>query len=394
MAQRHMASGGCVGERVRMTRGAHTVANAFAKKGSGVGDERLRSFHEVSPSSLPSSDQQRKGSRQSSARAARRSGFEVQFMRPTTDRKERIGKLITFLDTAEKSIDIAMYALSEKSTMKDDLVAAIVSKFRQGVIVRVITDKKYNACWNALQKHGVQVCSSVDARCEMHHKFAVVDNSSVVTGSFNWTGARFYDNVVFCQHPQLAQAFSGEFHRLWDAFMQGRDPAEATLLQAFSACRLLRFPEDTRGNSGNNFNELKAVVESATHSLEVCVFTLTSYSSRSGECLTDVVCRIANQGVSVRVVIDRYQALSTQFSRQAVEQLKSIGVPLRQQSGGNRMHHKFCVVDKRIVCTGSLNWTQKAHRSNQENCVIFHDKHLAASYSEELEIIWQEGIQA
>jgi hypothetical protein len=49
----------------------------------------------------------------------------------------------------------------------------------------------------------------------------------------------------------------------------------------------------------------------------------------------------------------------------------------------NFMHHKFAIIDRKVVVTGSFNWTRKANKSNFENIVIHHDNDLAADYLEE-----------
>lgn len=44
------------------------------------------------------------------------------------------------------------------------------------------------------------------------------------------------------------------------------------------------------------------------------------------------------------------------------------------------MHHKFCVIDNRVVITGSYNWTYYAETRNLENIVISDDPSLVESY--------------
>jgi phosphatidylserine/phosphatidylglycerophosphate/cardiolipin synthase-like enzyme len=55
----------------------------------------------------------------------------------------------------------------------------------------------------------------------MHHKFAVLDNSVVITGSFNWTmqAVKFnQENILFYENKVIASQFTKEFDRLWNDF--------------------------------------------------------------------------------------------------------------------------------------------------------------------------------
>ena len=45
----------------------------------------------------------------------------------------------------------------------------------------------------------------------------------------------------------------------------------------------------------------------------------------------------------------------------------------------NQMHNKFCIIDKRIVITGSFNWSKPA-MSNRENIVIIENLKEAKKY--------------
>ena len=52
----------------------------------------------------------------------------------------------------------------------------------------------------------------------MHHKFLVVDNQKVLTGSYNWTRSASEinnENIVVTDNARIVKAFSEEFERLW-----------------------------------------------------------------------------------------------------------------------------------------------------------------------------------
>jgi cardiolipin hydrolase len=52
----------------------------------------------------------------------------------------------------------------------------------------------------------------------MHHKFMIIDNTSLMTGSYNFTNDsefRNYDAAIFINDSALLQSFTAEFTRLW-----------------------------------------------------------------------------------------------------------------------------------------------------------------------------------
>ena len=62
---------------------------------------------------------------------------------------------------------------------------------------------------------------------KLHHKFAVIDNKTVVTGSFNWSpsAAHTNDETLLAIHsPQLAKHFTHEMDPLWDSAELGVTP--------------------------------------------------------------------------------------------------------------------------------------------------------------------------
>jgi phosphatidylserine/phosphatidylglycerophosphate/cardiolipin synthase-like enzyme len=52
----------------------------------------------------------------------------------------------------------------------------------------------------------------------MHHKFAVVDGKTFLTGSYNWTRGAARDNeenLVVTDDPRPVSSYSEAFERLW-----------------------------------------------------------------------------------------------------------------------------------------------------------------------------------
>ncbi|MBW2972476.1 hypothetical protein KY359_05560, partial [Candidatus Woesearchaeota archaeon] len=56
-------------------------------------------------------------------------------------------------------------------------------------------------------------------KANMHHKVFVIDNKTVVTGSFNPTSnadTKNDENVLIIHDPEVAQKFSEEWERVWE----------------------------------------------------------------------------------------------------------------------------------------------------------------------------------
>lgn len=53
----------------------------------------------------------------------------------------------------------------------------------------------------------------------------------------------------------------------------------------------------------------------------------------------------------------------------------------------NMVHHKFCIIDDKIVITGSYNWTYYAENRNWENIVILENEKLVKGYLSEFDKI-------
>lgn len=53
----------------------------------------------------------------------------------------------------------------------------------------------------------------------------------------------------------------------------------------------------------------------------------------------------------------------------------------------NMVHHKFCIIDNKIVITGSYNWTYYAENRNWENIVVLSDEVIVNGYISEFDKI-------
>lgn len=89
----------------------------------------------------------------------------------------------------------------------------------------------------------------------------------------------------------------------------------------------------------------------------------------------DALCRKAGSGIRVSVALigDEINRGPGKLNFQRLEVLGGSVTFLRPSSRAEpTMHHKFCVIDRSTVITGSYNWSHKA-RSNDENITVVTD---------------------
>ena len=93
---------------------------------------------------------------------------------------------------------------------------------------------------------------------KLHHKFAVIDNKTVITGSFNWSPAAAHTNdetLLVIHSPKLAAHFTREMDRLWDTAKLGITPhIQRKLDRQKSAAGMLRRGTEKRGREDWGMN--------------------------------------------------------------------------------------------------------------------------------------------
>ena len=95
------------------------------------------------------------------------------------------------------------------------------------------------------------------------------------------------------------------------------------------------------------------------------------------------------RGVKVEVVADEK---SNRRSYSATTFLANQGVPVRLNGHYAIHHHKFLVIDRRHLETGSFNFTAAAADKNAENVlVLWNVPPLATTYATEWQRLWDEA---
>ncbi|KAJ8264024.1 hypothetical protein GJAV_G00144210 [Gymnothorax javanicus] len=128
-----------------------------------------------------------------------------------------------------------------------------------------------------------------------------------------------------------------------------------------------------------SFTRLLRHLLSAALSLDLCVFAFSSQE------LSRAVLLLQARGVAVRVVTDKdYMSITGS----QIGTLRRAGICVRHEMGAVHMHHKFAVVDGRLLITGSLNWTLTAIKRNKENILVTEDPDLVLPFVLEFQQLW------
>jgi phosphatidylserine/phosphatidylglycerophosphate/cardiolipin synthase-like enzyme len=128
-----------------------------------------------------------------------------------------LNHITALIRSASEKIDICVFTISD-----DRIRDAINNAWNRGIDIRIITDnyKVFDEGSDIEFLYNCGITIKVDeTENHMHHKFMIVDNLTVLTGSYNWTrSAEKYnsENVVSMINKNLAYHFISEFEHLWE----------------------------------------------------------------------------------------------------------------------------------------------------------------------------------
>lgn len=125
-------------------------------------------------------------------------------------------------------------------------------------------------------------------------------------------------------------------------------------------------------------------IDSADSSLDVAIYNITL--DRIG----DALIRAKDRGVKVRLVADFRSAFA---GPSIVERLMKAGLDVKLWRGESEeqlgiMHHKFTIVDGKILQTGSYNYSMNASVRNAENQMYIGDSATVQKFAAEFARLW------
>ncbi|MDY6898473.1 MAG: DUF655 domain-containing protein [Cyanobacteriota bacterium] len=256
----------------------------------------------------------------------------------------------------------------------------------------------------------------------MHHKFIVVDNRFVIVTSANFTLSGIHgdydnydslgnvNNLIKIDSVELADVFTEEFNIMWGDGVGGKFDSKFGLQKPRREFQEVSFgnnkvivnfsptsPTKLWINSSNGL--IGKTLKSAANSIDSALFVF------SAQRLSNILETQSQKNVKIRTVIEpdfayRFYsegldmtgvALSNKCKYELNNQpwsnpINTVGIPLL--TSGDLLHHKYAVIDKKVVITGSHNWTEAANIGNDETVLVIENPKVAAHYVREFERLY------
>lgn len=259
----------------------------------------------------------------------------------------------------------------------------------------------------------------------MHHKFVVIDGKTVIVTSANFTTSDVHgdfkaadsrgnpNNLLKFESPELAKVFMDEFNLMWGDGPGGKPDSKFGVkkpvrpiarVQVGGALVSVQFSPSTSKTPWQQTPNglIDRTLVSSSKSVKLALFVF------SAQPLANTLEAKSKVGVDIRALIDSsfiYRPYSEAMDMMGgsllegcklevenkpwAKPLTTVGVP--KLPVGDRLHHKFGVVDAETVLTGSHNWSEAANRTNDEALLVVRSSVVAAHFEREFDRLYQNA---
>ncbi|MEO1050329.1 MAG: phospholipase D-like domain-containing protein [Bacteroidota bacterium] len=121
-------------------------------------------------------------------------------------------------------------------------------------------------------------------------------------------------------------------------------------------------------------------LRSAVSSIKICVFTI------SDNRISDTIVESYRRGIDIKIITDDDKVFDKGSD---IDYLVRKGIPIKVDDTRYHMHHKFLLIDKQKLITGSYNWTRSAAEYNHENIIVTDDQSAVNEYVKEFDRLWK-----
>ncbi|CAG4950771.1 mitochondrial cardiolipin hydrolase-like [Colias croceus] len=164
-------------------------------------------------------------------------------------------KLLSFIESAKESVNVCMPGI-HNPVIQGRLVKLLREK---NIKVRIIMDRTgYNESTEFFIKElidsGAEIrCKANDPLYTMQHKFCLVDDRILMTGTLNWGNDRSFDHwnyVYITSKLQLVEPVKDEFYQMWDASNNVEHVCDAQMYDSDAETVEITNLDDISGENG------------------------------------------------------------------------------------------------------------------------------------------------
>lgn len=289
-------------------------------------------------------------------------------------------ELLSLINSAENSIDIALYGYGQVPAIYN----ALQNAKQRGVKIRIAYDISKNNYYPET-KMLLQLANEKtgdNPQILMHNKFFIFDDKKLFTGSMNFspTGlSGFNSNCVFSINSQdIARIYKAEFEQMLNGKFHGNKSKVLTKTIKLTDAKVtpLFSPKDKVIT-----NNIVPLIDKAKHYIYIPAFIITHDE------FTNALIRAHKRGVTVKIIVD---ATNSYKPRSKTKLLRDAGLPVKIENYAGKMHSKTIIIDDKYLIAGSMNFSNSGENKNDENCLIIESERFARYYREFFEYLWKK----
>lgn len=308
--------------------------------------------------------------------------------------------LIREINNAHDTIDFAVFGFSSQP----EILKALLQAQKRGVEIRWVVDMTpwnfnfyggtkytlkmlpnyktdYETDKKALEKYQKKGFKNYNWTL-IHDKYFIIDRKVVWTGSTNisssGTGGYNTNISAIIKSPKIAELYTLDFEKMFvqELFHKNKPclSQREILLEDNSIVDVFFSP-----NSAILDNGILPIINSAKQYIYIPIFYLTNQT------IYDALYDAKIRGVDVKIILDAHSA-TNQHSK--IQEIRELGIPIKVENWGGKMHMKSLVSDDTYIILGSCNFTNTGINKNDENLLIIKNPELAKGFKTKFLDYW------
>lgn len=280
------------------------------------------------------------------------------------------------INQAQTSILLISFTFTDST-----LIKSINQKASEGIDVHLVIDRDHLVGLKSTLHPSIRVGTRKTGEGHVHHKIVVVDHASIWLGSANFTpnglvgsknlAIQYYSPEIGEQLHQEASNIESQGQR------QGLTPLFCYYEEQLLELYILPHNQPERpGLIETSMNEIAkqkliSLFDNAQHHINVSIEQLTFKDA------SRALIKAHQRGV----VVELY---TPHLDDDAVKLLVKEGVKVKL---GKNIHHKFALIDNKILLNGSPNWSMNAFSRSDESFIILND--ISVEQLAVMNSVWQ-----